>query len=197
VAGPGELAYFAQVGAAAAAMGVPAPVSVPRWSCTLIDPRVQALLDRMGVTLADLDPPDALEGRVARAAMRDTTARALAEVREAIAMLPDAIGEESEALGIGGAVVGATGALTHRMDRLERRLVAAIKRRETAQMFDLATLRAALRPRNGRQERALNLLPLLARNGCELLADMCRVAGSHAAALVVGAPSTGATGDRS
>jgi uncharacterized protein YllA (UPF0747 family) len=197
VAGPGELAYFAQVGAVAAAMGVPAPVSVPRWSCTLIEPQVQALLDRMGVTPADLDPPEALEGRVARSAMSDATARALAEVRKAIAMLPDAIGGESEALGIGGAVVGATGALNHRMDRLERRLVAAIKRREAAQMFDLATLRAALRPRGGRQERTLNLLPLLARNGCELLADMCRVAGSHAAALVGGAPPTGTTGDRS
>lgn len=196
VAGPGELAYFAQVGAVAAAMGLPAPVSVPRWSCTLIEPQVQALLDRLGVTPADLHPPDALEARVARAAMSDVTARALSDVREAIAMLPDAIGEESEALGVGGAVVGATGALNHRMDRLERRLVAAIKRREAAQMLDLATLRAALRPRGGRQERTLNLLPLLARNGCALLADMCGVAGSHAASLVVGTPSTSPTGDR-
>jgi uncharacterized protein YllA (UPF0747 family) len=186
VAGPGELAYFAQVGAVAAAINVRAPVAVPRWSCTLIEPQVQALLGRLGVTPDDLDPPDALEGRLARAAMSDATARALADAREAIAMLPDAIGEESEALGVGSAVVGATRALHHRVDRLERRLVAALKRRDAAQMLDLATLRAALRPRGARQERTLNILPLLARNGCELLTEMCRAAGPHAAAIVAG-----------
>jgi uncharacterized protein YllA (UPF0747 family) len=188
VAGPGELAYFAQVSAVATAMTVPTPLAVPRWSCTLIDPQTQALLSRLGVTPDDLDPPDALEGRLARAAMSDSTARALAEAREVIAMLPDAIGEESEALGVGGAVVGATRALHHRIDRLERRLVAALKRRETAQMLDLATLRAALRPRGARQERTLNILPLLARNGCELLTEMCRAAGPHATAIVAGEP---------
>jgi uncharacterized protein YllA (UPF0747 family) len=197
VAGPGELAYFAQVGAVAAAMAVPAPVVVPRWSCTLIEPHIHELLDRFGVTPDDLDPPHALEGRVARAAMSDDTARALAEVREAIALLPDAIGEESEALGLDAAVIGATHALNHRMDRLERRLVAAIKRRETAEMLDLATLRSALRPKGGRQERTLNVIPMLARNGSELLAEMCRAAGPHAAALVNAAPSTRATGDAS
>jgi bacillithiol synthase len=189
VAGPGELAYFAQVRAVAAAMNVPAPVAVPRWSCTLIEPRAQVLLDRFGVTPDDLDPPDALEGRVARAAMSDATARALAEAREVIALLPDAIGEESEALGVGGAVVGATRALHHRVDRLERRLVAALKRREATRMLDLATLRAALRPRGARQERTLNILPLLARNGSELLTEMCRAAGPHAAAIVAGDPA--------
>lgn len=186
VAGPGELAYFAQVGAAARAMGLSAPVAVPRWSCTLIEPQTQALLGRLGVSADDLDPPDALEGRLARAAMSEPTVRTLAELRETIAMIPDAIGEESETLGIGGAVTGATKGLQHRVDRLERRLVAALKRRETAQMSDLATLRAALRPRGARQERTLNIIPLLARNGCELLTEMCRAAGPHAAALMAG-----------
>ena len=189
VAGPGELAYFAQVGAVAAAMEVPAPVVVPRWSCTLIEPRTQALLDRFGVAEDDLEPQGALEGRVARAAMSDATSTALAEMREAIAMLPDAIGEESEALRVGGAVVGAAKALQHRLDRLERRLVAALKRRERDQMLDLATLRAALRPRGARQERTLNIIPLLARNGCELLTEMHRAAGSHAARIVAGDPA--------
>jgi uncharacterized protein YllA (UPF0747 family) len=86
-------------------------------------------------------------------------------------------------------VAGATRALHHRVDRLERRLVAALKRREAAQMLDLATLRAALRPRGARQERTLNILPLLARNGSELLPQMCRAAGPHAAAIVAGEPT--------
>ena len=39
-------------------------------------------------------------------------------------------------------------------------------------MRDLATARAALYPLGVRQERALNLIPTLARHGVELLAEM-------------------------
>jgi uncharacterized protein YllA (UPF0747 family) len=184
VAGPGELAYFAQVSAVADVLGTAAPLALPRWSCTLIEPHVQALLERYGVTPADLAKPDALEGQVARAAMSDETARTLNELRELIALLPDALGEESEQLALGAAVVGATQSLEHRVDRLERRLVAAIKRRESQQMREIATLRAALFPRGVRQERLLNAVPLFARNGSALLPEMCRAAGAHAASLV-------------
>ena len=184
VAGPGELAYFAQVTAVAAAMGVPSPVAVPRWSCSIVEPRVQSLLDRVGITIADLDDVDAVEGRIARAAMRDDARRALEEMRLAIASLPAGVAVESEALGLTSAVEGATRSLQHRLDRLDRRIVAAIKRRDTARMRDVATLRGALRPNGARQERVLNAIPLLTRNGCELLADMHRAAGPHAALLV-------------
>ena len=184
VAGPGELAYFAQVTAVADALGIAAPLAVPRWSCTLIEPPVQALLDDLGIAPADLDAPDALEGRLARTAMHDDTARALAALRETIARLPDALHGESVELGVTPAVVGATQSLQHRVDRLERRLTAAIKRRDTTRMRDVATLRAALRPQGVRQERVLNALPLLARHGWSLLADMCRAARPHAASLI-------------
>lgn len=184
VAGPGELAYFAQVTAVAAAMDVPSPVVVPRWSCTIVEPRVQSLLERVGITISDLDDAGAVEGRLARAAMRDDTRRAFEEMRSAIASLPVGVGVESEALGLASAVEGATRSLQHRLDRLDRRIVAAIKRREAARMHDVATLRGALRPNGGQQERILNAIPLLTRHGCDLLADMCRTAGSHAALLM-------------
>jgi bacillithiol synthase len=70
------------------------------------------------------------------------------------------------------------------VDRLERRLVAGVKRRESARMRDVGTLRGALFPLGGRQERALNLLPLLARHGLALLADMRAAAQEHARTTV-------------
>ena len=184
VAGPGELAYFAQVSAVAGAMHVPAPVAVPRWSCTLIEPHIQQLLDQFKVSPADLAAPHALEGDLARSAMSDATSRALAELRESIALLPDALGEEAEESGCGPAVVGAVHALEHRVDRLERRLLAGIKRRETEMMRDAATLRAALYPDGARQERRLNATPIFARHGLALLADMREAARPHAASLI-------------
>ncbi|HET7186535.1 MAG TPA: bacillithiol biosynthesis BshC [Gemmatimonadaceae bacterium] len=184
VAGPGELAYFAQVSTVADALGTPGPVAVPRWSCTLIEPTVQVLLDRYGIAAADLDLPDALEGQLARAAMGDDTVRSLADLRAAIASLPGRLHAESEPLGISAAVVGGVQSLQHRLDRIERRFVAAIKRREASQMRDVATLRAALRPGGTRQERVLNAIPLFARHGRALLAEMVNAARPHAASLI-------------
>jgi bacillithiol synthase len=194
MAGPGELAYFAQVGAVAEALEVPVPLALPRWSCTLVEPHVQALLDRLGVDRSDLDQPDALEGRMARAAMHDRSVQALRALRGEIARLPEGLAADSGPLGLDPAVTGAMQSLAHRVDRLERRLVAGIKRRETARMQDVATLRAALRPRGGRQERVLNAIPMLSRNGCGLLLEMSHAARSHAVSLIApGRPAAGIT----
>ncbi len=184
VAGPGELAYFAQVSAASQAMGRESPTAVPRWSCTLIEPHIVTLLERLSVSPAELSHPHALEGTVARAAMGRESAAALAALRERIAALPTALEREAAALGLSEAVRGGMHALQHRVDRLERRLVAGLKRREAGALRDVATVRAALHPLGRTQERTLNLLPLLARHGVALLDDMCEAAGPHAAALV-------------
>ena len=74
--------------------------------------------------------------------------------------------------------------LQHRVDRLERRLVAGIKRREHETLRDVATLRAALFPFGHRQERALNIIPTLSRHGLSLLAEMRDAAGAHASQLI-------------
>jgi uncharacterized protein YllA (UPF0747 family) len=184
VAGPGELAYFAQVGPVAEALGVHVPLAVPRWSCTLVEPTIDRLLARYGTSVADLEVPHALEGRLAREAMSGTSATALASLRAAVRAVPDALAPEAAPLGLDRAVLGAVGALHHRIDRLERRLVAGIKRRELERMRDVATLRGALFPLHQRQERTLNVVPFLARHGLGLLDEMRQAAAPHAAALV-------------
>jgi bacillithiol biosynthesis cysteine-adding enzyme BshC len=182
--GPGELAYFVQVSAVAQTMGVRVPLGVPRWSCTMIEPQIHRLLESFGVSHDALAIPDALEGAVARSAMSDRSSAALAEVRRAVTSLPVLLAEEAEPLGLGAAVQGSVQSLHHRLDRLERRLVAGIKRREHARLRDVATLRAALYPRGIRQERALNLVPMLSRHGLALLDEMREAASAHAASLV-------------
>jgi uncharacterized protein YllA (UPF0747 family) len=72
---------------------------------------------------------------------------------------------------------------------LERRYVAAAKRKEQAVMRDLATLRGALYPTGARQERILNFLPFLARGGPLLLEAMRAQAAEHAADLIGGVTS--------
>ncbi|MES2176479.1 MAG: bacillithiol biosynthesis BshC [Gemmatimonadota bacterium] len=182
--GPGELAYFAQVSAVADALGVERPLALPRWSCTLIEPHVQRLLDAFGVGYEALAQRDALEGAVARKAMSERSAAAIGGLREAINGLTADLSGEATPLGLDKAVEGARHSLQHRVDRLERRLVAGIKRREQSLLQDVGTLRAALYPLGTRQERALNLIPMLSRHGLDLLDEMRDAAGAHAGALV-------------
>ncbi len=54
VAGPGELAYFAQLAPAYARQGVAMPMIYPRASATLLDGSTERLMDKRGLTLADL-----------------------------------------------------------------------------------------------------------------------------------------------
>jgi bacillithiol synthase len=187
VAGPGELAYFAQVGPVADALGLAAPLAVPRWSCTLVEPQAEELMQRLGTTERELTTAGELESRLARAALDPEATAALKRLRTAISSLPEWLRESAESLDLERAVQGAAGAMQHRADRLERRLLAAVKRRETSLMTDVATLRAALRPRGERQERGLNPIPILARQGLALVDEMRAAARAHADAIVAGA----------
>ncbi|HEY5219610.1 MAG TPA: bacillithiol biosynthesis BshC, partial [Gemmatimonadaceae bacterium] len=74
--------------------------------------------------------------------------------------------------------------LGFRLDRLERRLLAAAKRRGSDGLRDLHLARAAIWPDGARQERTLNFIPFLARYGDGLWARMREGADAHAASLL-------------
>jgi len=186
--GPSEVAYFAQASAAAAALGAPVQVVVPRWSGVIVEPHVQRVLDRYGLRVEDLRDADATLGRLARDAMsgavRDALARARASVDDAVQDLELTIGASDPPLVPQAVTSGAQRALQHRLDRLERRLVAAIKRREADMVRDISTARAALYPLGKPQERVLNLMPMLARHGRSLLGMMLDRAREQMSELV-------------
>jgi hypothetical protein len=119
--------------------------------------------------------------------MDPRTAGGLAGLRAEVAALSDRLGPEPRALRLDAVVQGAIASLQHRIDRLERRLLAGVARREVDRMRDLGTARGALYPLGGRQERTLNLIPILARHGTELLGEMHAAAASYADEIVGGA----------
>jgi bacillithiol biosynthesis cysteine-adding enzyme BshC len=188
VAGPGELSYFAQATAVAGALGMRAPLGVPRWSGTVIEPQVARMLARRQLTLAELADPHAAETTRARATLDEQARAALARLRAAAdaesgvlaSLVPPGVPARS--------VEGMRHQLHHRIDRMERRFAAAAKRADSELMRDLATVRGALRPAGGRQERALAWFPYVARHGEALLGLLEEQMEVHAQHLV------GATG---
>ncbi|MEO8879836.1 MAG: bacillithiol biosynthesis BshC [Gemmatimonadaceae bacterium] len=193
--GPGEVAYFAQATAVAQELGVPVPVVVPRWSGMIIEPHVERLLARYAITPEQLRDPHAAESKLVRARISPALRDALASYATGADALNDALRIALEADGstplVPDAVVdGAKHNVAHRIERLERRVVAAAKRREATTMRDIQIARTSLFPLGKPQERVLNFIPMLARHGAPLLAQMQACASEHAASILAGQASS-------
>ena len=188
MAGPGELAYFAQVSAVAGALGVDQPLAVPRWSCTIVEPRVARVLERLGIERADLADRAASERGIAERALPDAARQVIEQAKAQAGALGISLSALAEADGLIQPRVaeGHARRAAWLADRLERRILAAVKHRETESMYALATARGSLYPFGSRQERVLNFIPLLARYGPALFDDMRAAADEHARLLVGG-----------
>jgi bacillithiol biosynthesis cysteine-adding enzyme BshC len=187
MAGPGELAYFAQVAILASALEVPSPLGVPRWSGLIVEPYVERILHRFGLAVDDIRDPHAVIRKIVAERMPSSVARSLSDVREAVHRAMDAVRaalvDDEPSLVEPRVVEGAEYQLQHRVDRFERRVLAAAKRRETAIVDQVIAAHASLFPLGRAQERCLNFVPMLARSGPTLIDSMIRAAGEHAAAL--------------
>ena len=182
VAGPGETAYFAQVSAVAEAL--------PRWSATIVEPRIERVLSRLGIAREELRDRHAVETRLARQTLPNP-------VRDALQRLRHQIGADLAALEVmdrdklipPASLQGLRRSLLHRVERTERRYIAAVKRRETELMRDIGTAAAALYPDGERQERVLNFVPFIARYGKPLV-DQMRVEAERHATSALGLATT-------
>jgi uncharacterized protein YllA (UPF0747 family) len=189
VAGPGEIAYFAQVSAVADSLGISPPVAVPRWGATIVEPAVDRRLGRLGMVLDDVRTPHDAERKLGDRAMPESIRDAIDGLRQELAARLSALAAESASLDhlVPERVIeGARHQMLHRVDRLERRLRAAARARATEAVHALASVRAALMPEGQKQERRLNPVPMLARHGDLLLAQLKAGAAMHAGSLVGG-----------
>ena len=188
MAGPGELAYFAQVGALAATLDVPSPLGVPRWSGLIVEPYIGRILKRFDLAVEALRDPHGVARTLVALRIPAGVTHSLAALREAVGRAMDAVrasvANDHPPLVEQRVVEGAEYQLQHRVDRFERRVLAAAKRRETAIVEQVTAAHAALFPLGKPQERVLNLVPMLAREGPLLLESMQRAAAEHAAELV-------------
>jgi bacillithiol biosynthesis cysteine-adding enzyme BshC len=184
IGGPAEIAYFAQVTAVADAMKTPAPVIVPRWSGVVIEPRVEKIIARYNIALDDLRDPHAVETRMARESLPPELMERIAALRQSVDSSVRALSSAPEAALVAPTVLdGLARNMTHRLDRLERRYVAAVKRKGNEALREVAVARGSLFPADTPQERALNGVPLLARYGDELVASALREIARHTAQL--------------
>ena len=193
IGGPAEIAYFAQILPIADTLGVARPSIVPRWSCVIIEPHVEKILEKLKLLPEDLRDPHEAEARVARSRLPKRVLEELSSTRAVVDERLDALADaiEKEGAPIGAAVTGGLRAnLMRRLDRFERRLISAAKKLHADAMQDIGTARGSLYPLGKPQERSLNFVPLLARYGPELRDEMLAHAGDHARQLLGDGRST-------
>lgn len=185
VGGAGEVAYFAQVSAVAEAMRLPVPRIAPRWSGTLVEPHVEAILRRLGATMDDFLDPHAMEGRVAHEGVSRGVRDALAHLRAAVERSCDELrSDEQTTEQLSRSMETMRAGVEHRLARLERRYSAAVKQKGSQDLRDVALTRATLYPNGAPQERVLSFIPFLARYGGELIEQIRAQARAHVAAVI-------------
>ena len=171
VAGPGEAAYYAQLAPVYARFGVPMPAIVPRLSLTLVETGVRKVLDRYGLTLADLRGPiGALWTRLALAASDADVPGTFADARDRAEHLADDLERLAAEVdgSLDGAAAAARQALRHALGRLETKTIRVEKRHHADVLARLERARAALWPAGALQERALSPLQPVALHGADV-----------------------------
>jgi uncharacterized protein YllA (UPF0747 family) len=151
--GAAEAAYFAQAGAVyEALLGRVTPI-VPRFSATLVEPKVQRVLERHGVSVPDVfNGPDALRRQLAERGLPDDLQAAFEAAKKSLDSHLSSVKEK--------------------LVKLDRTLVdAAETARSKSELVarHAEMLSQALYPDKGLQERGIGGIYFLARYGREFL----------------------------
>ncbi|MFQ5840640.1 MAG: bacillithiol biosynthesis BshC, partial [Candidatus Methylomirabilales bacterium] len=172
IAGPNEIAYFAQLKEVYTHCGVPMPVILPRASLTIVEGRIERLLRILDLALTDLgSDPEVTLARVVRRrlprAFERRLGRALATSRGTFQDLSKLVATFDPTLV--PRVTAAEEGLTRHLKDLERRLIRSYKRRNQELATQVRRLHAHLLPQGDLQERGLGFAPYLLRYGPRLV----------------------------
>ena len=168
VAGPNELAYFAQLGAVYRHFGVTMPLIASRMSLTVIERPQARFLERYDVDITKLSTDDeSLLNDIVRTHTPPQLDEDLTRARTCIQEITSALERDLAAVDktLVPTVQSTRGKLLHHLKELESKTLRAVKRKnETVRSQFLAT-RTALFPGFGMQERRLSPIGFFNRHG--------------------------------
>ena len=172
VAGPGELAYFAQLKEYFRSHGLRMPVVFPRHSVTFVEAKIRKVLEKFHLTVEALDRPHhELAAEIAREEVPPDVRRSLGEIRGAIGKGAGTLAKAIQAIDptLKGPVNNARNSAFSAFDEAERKILQAVKRQNEVTLGQLEKAQQNLFPLGKPQERVLNPLHYLARYGPDLV----------------------------
>jgi bacillithiol biosynthesis cysteine-adding enzyme BshC len=172
VAGPGEVSYFAQYEGVYDWADLAQPLIHPRASVSLVEGKVQKVLDKYDRSVGDFQRPlDALFQEVVLDTMAVDVDALFSDTLPQLHQALNALKPELEAVDrtLGAATEATRSALVDEMHALKHKVVRAEKRRQDEVQAQLRKAHVNLRPCGGLQERTINVLYYLNKYSPDLL----------------------------
>jgi bacillithiol synthase len=177
--GPAEVAYFAQVGVVyEKLLGRITPV-LPRLSATLIEPRIERLVEKYDVQLPELfhgetELRDCIAKRSLPPQLKEDFLKGKLAVEESLQRISESLQKLDPTLQ--RASNKATNKMLYQVNRLEKRAALAELRRDEVISRHAAQIENSLYPRKTLQEREIAALYFYARYGPELVSRLIEAA---------------------
>ena len=168
VAGPNEGAYFAQLGPLYQELLGRMPVIFPRASLTLVEPKVRRLLEKYRLSLPDLfSAPHTVRARLAERHLPPGLLRRLERTEGKIEQLLRETAQAVKKLDptLAGATETSRRKMLYQYGKIRRKTAGAQAGRTEIVDHHLEILLNALYPHRGLQERRMNFLSVVARQG--------------------------------
>jgi len=180
VAGPGEMAYFAQFKPAYEWAGIGMPLIRPRVTVTLIEERLERIFTKFRIAPEDIlseahGRNTALFDAMIESGLAPEFAEALGNIDRSLEALRDSVAHAEPTLD--GALTSLKGKVLTAIRDFEHKTLSAERKRHTATKAQLDKLLAALLPAGELQERELSLVYYLNKYGLgffETLKDLLR-----------------------
>jgi uncharacterized protein YllA (UPF0747 family) len=175
IAGPAEIAYFAQSEVVYRNLLGRMPVLLPRAGFTLVDAKANKLLRKYGLTVEDVwSGSQDLRHKMERRSVSSSLAKSFDRDQKQIAKMLAQLGKQIEKLDptLKGTVERARKRIEFQIDKLRRKAGRAQDQKTGLISEHERYLDSLLYPHKGPQERELCLLPFLARWGAGGLSEL-------------------------
>jgi bacillithiol synthase len=175
VGGSAEIAYFAQADVIYRALLERTTPSIPRFSATLVEPRVQSLLERYGLGLKDVfHGPELLREELARRTLPQDLQAAFERAETTLKDSLNSISRELSRLDktLVESAENAGSKIRHQLEQLRARAGRAELRQSEVLGRHANLLSNALYPSKTLQEREVAGIYFLARHGLEFLREL-------------------------
>ncbi len=168
IAGTAETAYYAQMKGIYTAFKIPMPVIYPRKSLTLLEPKIEKVLDNYALAVPQLwSNIDSLISKIAREQLpdelEDKIGAVTRSVNDNIAELQKIVSEFDPTLA--DFVKNSGGRIEGQIEGMEKKILQAFKKRNEIIRQQLKKAGNSLYPNNTLQERSLSVLPYLFKHG--------------------------------
>ena len=192
IAGPSELAYFAQLSAAYKAFDISMPFIYPRISVTLLENKIQQIMVKNGYALEDiLGNVETLITEVLKKTLPDNYD---ADIKALFHQIEDFSTQLQAQVGtwdptLVKTVETATHSMQHQLDGLSKKILSAHKKKNDTIRQQIYRAALHLYPNGIYQERILNLVPYLNKYGPAMvreLAETISLDNPHHQVILIG-----------